>query len=373
MDTKKSFQDIRDSRLLYEKPVPLFGDILICIIVCFLVGTAAWSGVAQKAYIVRGNGVIQSQNKNYIMSSYGGSITQIEVSEGSYINQGDLIARIKSTELLLQQEQLRGQRAVLEQQIAQYRILLRAIQDNTNYFSETNPDDLTYYYQFENYLSQVKQNQFDASAYTAYGYTKNQIEQAAIQNQAKIDQLYYNTLQAISEKIASLQNDLSNNQIQLDALSNGENDYAIYAPASGIVHMDTEYKVGMVVSAGSAIGSIANENDVYEIVAYISLSDRPLIHYGDSCRIAITGLNQSSYGTLTGTVTAIESDVTTISESNGSNSYFKIHVKPDITYLVSKSGDKVSLSNGMRVETRVTYDEVTYFYYILESIGILVR
>ena len=48
-------------------------------------------------------------------------------------------------------------------------------------------------------------------------------------------------------------------------------------------------------------------------------------------------------------------------------------VKPDSDYLISKSGDKVTISNGMKVETRVKYDKVTYFQYVLESLGFKTR
>ena len=85
-----------------------------------------------------------------------------------------------------------------------------------------------------------------------------------------------------------------------------------------------------------------------------------------------TGANdyyQYSYGTLTGTVTAIDSDVTT----STSASYYKMTIKPDSTYVVSRSGDKVDLSNGMSVTARVEYDQVTYFEYAMEALGVLFR
>ena len=88
-----------------------------------------------------------------------------------------------------------------------------------------------------------------------------------------------------------------------------------------------------------------------------------------ACKIAITGLSEYSYGTLTGTVTSIDSDVT--SSNNGS--YYKMTIKPDATYVVSRSGDKVDLSNGMSVTARVEYDQVTYFEYAMEALGVLFR
>ena len=40
---------------------------------------------------------------------------------------------------------------------------------------------------------------------------------------------------------------------------------------------------------------------------------------------------------------------------------------------ISKSGDQVDLANGMSVTARVQYDEVTYFQYALEALGVLTR
>ena len=48
-------------------------------------------------------------------------------------------------------------------------------------------------------------------------------------------------------------------------------------------------------------------------------------------------------------------------------------IKPDTTYVVSRSGDKVDLSNGMSVTARVEYDQVTYFEYAMEALGVLFR
>ena len=179
--------------------------------------------------------------------------------------------------------------------------------------------------------------------------------------------MYYSTMQSISQSITSAQSNVDNIQAQIDTLNTGANDYYIYAPTSGVIHMDTPYKEGMVLSAGSPLATVASENDDLEIVAMVTVNDRPLLHVGDPCKIAITGLSEYSYGTLTGTVTAIDSDVTASTNA----SYYKMTIKPDTTYVVSKSGDKVDLSNGMSVTARVEYDQITYFEYAMEALGVL--
>ena len=102
-----------------------------------------------------GDLVVQAANKTYIMSSYSGSITELYVSEGSYVNEGDLIARLKSTDLDMQKDNLQSQLDIYHKQLDQYNKLLKCIQDDTNYFDEANAEDQPYYYQYQTYKSQV--------------------------------------------------------------------------------------------------------------------------------------------------------------------------------------------------------------------------
>ena len=354
--------DLQDRRIMMEKKLPPYGYALLLIVAALMIGLVAWSTVTPRIYISQLQGTVQSANKTYIMSSYSGQITELTISEGSYVEEGDLVAHIKSTDLDIQQSQLENQLTIYQTQLAQYNKLIQSIQDNTNYFSESDPAD-------QNYQSQVAQHTFDSSAYRAAGYSEAQIQSMMEQNQSELEQIYYSALQSAAQNVSSVQANIESIQSQLDALSTGANDYYIYAPTSGVIHMDSPYSVGMVLSAGSVLATVASENADYEIVAYAGLSDRPLLDVGDPCTIAITGLAQTAYGTLTGTVTAIDSDVT----STNGTAYYKVTVQPDSTYLISKSGDQVDLANGMSVTARVQYDEVTYFQYALEALGVLTR
>ena len=365
--TIRDINELQDRRIMMEKKLPPFGYALILLTAALILFLVVWSTKNYRTYVSQSSGTVQAANKTYIMSSYSGSITELNISEGSYVTEGDLIAHIKSTDLDIQQDSYQKQLDIYKKQKSQYEKLVKSIQDDKNYFSETDIDDQPYYYQYQTYKSQVAQKTFDATTYQAAGYSDTQIKALMEQNQSELESLYYSTMQSISQSITSAQSNVDNVQAQLDALNTGANDYYIYAPTSGVIHMDTPYKVGMVLSAGSALATVASENSDLEIVAAVTVNDRPLINVGDPCKIAITGLSEYSYGTLTGTVTSIDSDVT--SSNNGS--YYKMTIKPDNTYVVSTSGDKVDLSNGMSVTARVEYDQITYFEYAMEALGVL--
>ena len=367
--TIRDINELQDRRIMMEKKLPPFGYALILLTAALILFLVVWSTKNYRTYVSQSSGSVQADNKTYIMSSYSGSITELNIAEGTYVNEGDLIAHIKSTDLDMQQDSIQSQLDIYKKQKSQYEKLVKSIQDDKNYFSETDIDDQPYYYQYETYKSQVAQKAFDASPYQAAGYSDEQIKALMEQNQSEVEALYYSTLQSISASLTSVQSNIDNLQSQMDALSTGANDYYIYAPTSGVIHMDTPYKVGMVLSAGTPLATVASENSDLEVVAYVTLSDRPLLHVGDPCKIAITGLSEYSYGTLTGTVTSIDSDVT----ASSSGSYYKMTITPDSTYVISNSGDKVDLSNGMSVTARVEYDKLTYFEYAMEALGVLFR
>lgn len=367
--TIQNLDDLQDRRIMMDRDVPPYGYAFVILVGLFMIFLLVWSTRTNRIYVSQNSGTVQASNKTYIMSSYSGTLTELYISEGSYVNEGDLVAHIKSTDLDMQQDNLESQLKIYQTQVDQYNKLLQCIQDDTNYFSETSVEDQPYYYQYETYKSQVAQNTFDAAPYQAAGYSDEQIQTLMEQNQSTVENLYYSTLQSISANLTSIQSNIDSIQSQLDALNTGANDYYIYAPTSGVIHMDTPYKVGMVLSAGSPLATVASENSDLEVVAYATVNDRPLIHVGDPCKIAITGLSEYSYGSLTGTVTSIDSDVT----ASSSGSYYKMTITPDSTYVVSNSGDKVDLSNGMSVTARVEYDQLTYFEYAMEALGVLFR
>ncbi|MDR0886534.1 MAG: HlyD family secretion protein [Clostridiales Family XIII bacterium] len=377
MNTKrmKSIKDLKDSQLLYEKTLPTFGYIILIAILCLLIAVAIWSLHTSKVYMVKSSGNVQSTNKNFVMSPYTGELVSIDLAEGDKVEEGDVLFSVKSVDLDLQDEQLEGQRQTYERQIAGNNKLVQSIQEDTNLFDINDPDDNLYYSQYEMYKSQIEQQKLDTTAMKAYGYTEEQIQGEAEKNQGKISELYYATIKTAEDQILQAQNQLDAINAQLGAIDSGKTNYTIVANTSGIVHMLGEYKSGMVVQAASAIASIGTDRDAVEIISYVAASDATLVEIGDDVDVAVAGLTQAVYGVIGGKVTQIDSDITMpqSESSEGAQPYFKVKIEPKENYLVSKHGHMVNLSNGMSVETRISYDKVTYFDYVLESLGLLVR
>lgn len=370
----KTMEQLKDSRLLFEKKLPAFGYLILLIVTVSLAGVVLWSMKAHKPYMIISQGTVTSEEANYVMPGYTGEIEACYLEEGKLVQAGDVLFTIKSTDYNLQEEQLLANKAAYEKQTAKSELLVKSIKDDTNYFDAASPEDELYYSAFEAYKAQVAQNTFDGSMYQAYGYSEEQIENELVKNQGKISEIYYNAIQSAENMAKEAQLQIASIDAQLAAVDSGQEEYSVKAANTGVLHLLADYKTGMVVQTGSAVATITPENAEATVEAYVSTADMARMEEGNKVQMAVDGLIQTVYGNITGTVASIDRNLTSMEGENGqSNSVFKIKIKPDTDYVVNKSGKKVNLSNGMTVEARITYEEVTYFDYVLEKLGLLVR
>lgn len=370
----KTMAQLKDSRLMFEKKLPLFGYMIIITITMLVIGVIVWSLSAVKPYMIKAACSVTDSNANYVMSAYTGEILESCMSEGDVVQEGDVLLRVKSTDYDIQLEQLEQNRETYKKQISQYEKLVNSIKDNKNHFDAAQSDDELYYSTYEMYQSQVKQNQMDASTFKAYGYSDEQIEAELNKNQGKVAELYYSAIQSAENSIREANTQLETIEAQILALGSGRSEYTIEASTSGVLHLTSDYKKGMVVQAASAVATITPENAGHTLEGYISTSDMARLSKDDEVQVTVDGLNQNVYGTISGRVQQIDSNVTSLENKDGSSSsVFKIRIIPKVDYVVSKPGKNVRLTNGMTCEARIQYDEVTYFDYVMEKLGLLVR
>lgn len=98
----KTMEQLRDSRLLFEKKLPAFGFILILIITFSLIGVIIWSVYAHKSYMIISQGTVTSSDAVYVMSAYSGVIEESYMQEGKLVGEGDVLFTIRSTDYNLQ-------------------------------------------------------------------------------------------------------------------------------------------------------------------------------------------------------------------------------------------------------------------------------
>lgn len=366
----KSLEELSDSQIMFDKELPPFGYMLVTILSVLLAGILIWSMFAHKAYMIKAEGIVTSSESNYVMPSYTGEIKESFMEEGKLVAEGEVLFTVKSTDYDLQEEQLVSSKENYEKQIAQYDKLIQSIQEDKNLFDAASREDILYYSTFESYKAQIAQSEVDTTTYKAYGYSDEQIESELIKAQEKKSELYYNALQSAENTKKELANQLQSVESQLSAVGAGKNEYEVKATSTGTLHILSDYKKGMVVQTASPVATITPENANTIIEAYVSTADMARMQEEDAVQIEVGGLSQTIYGNIEGTVQRIDSNVTIMESENGNTQMFKVRILPKTDYLISNTGEKVNLANGMSVEARIIYDKVTYFNYLLEKLGV---
>lgn len=370
----KTIDELKDSQIMFDKNPPAFGYFLILICMIFVSLAIVWSIKTPKNYIIQASGTVTGETGNYVMCKYTGEITDCNLKEGMLVEEGDVLFNVKSTDYNVQAEQLELSKKSYETIIEKNELLVKSIKDDVNYFSDGDSEDVLYYSAFESYKSQVKQNSLDTTTYSAYGFSDEQIEFELNKNEGKISQLYYDTIASAKKAIEDAKLQIESIDSQLSAIGTGKDEYAVKANASGTIHLLSDYKDGMVVQTTQTVASITPANSTSIIESYVSTSDMARMHVGDKVQVVIDGLAQNVYGCITGKVKQIDSNVTTQQSEDGETAkVFKVTIAMDNNYVVSKTGEKVDIVNGMTATSRIIYDKVTYFNYALEKLGIKVR
>jgi multidrug efflux pump subunit AcrA (membrane-fusion protein) len=172
----------------------------------------------------------------------------------------------------------------------------------------------------ENKLAQSRQE------LTNYRIEKNSVVQEYIDKVSKTEGDRFGSLSSLATTqadIAKLQNVYANYDIRNKL-------YYIIAPQDGQVIKAKKAGIGEFVKEGEMIVQVVPLNTNYAVEMYVEPMDLPLIHLGENVRfifdgfpaIVFSGWPNNSYGTFSGKITAIETNIS-------SNGKFRVLVDKD--------------------------------------------
>jgi membrane fusion protein, peptide pheromone/bacteriocin exporter len=363
-----NLNEITDSKVLYDKNPPAFMNYIILIVTALIIGGLIWANKSIKTYVVKGQGLVVSEDKSHIMTKASGEIKEVSIEEGSLVNEGDVLFTMNGLDVDLQLEQVNAQIESYSKRIELLKLAEENATNGTNYFDRYDESEVEFFNKLAQAYTARSEFDVDEKALKEQGYEDNQIKEFAKQQKNKANEHYYKTISEFSTERNQYELELSKVIAQKEALEKSKEQYQVLAQKSGVVHLSAPLTGGMVIQSGSLIGTIARTEDELIIETMLPSSDRPRIHIGDEVSLAVGGLLQSEYGTIPGEVISIDEDATIDNESG--SAYFKVKVKPERTYLEDSKGERVNLTIGMTTETRVKYEKITYMKYFLEQIGI---
>lgn len=150
--------EITDSRVLYDKNPPRFMIYVISIVLILLIGFTYWSIKSVKTYIVKGQGIVTTENKYNIMPKVSGEIKDVFIKEGKEVKAGETLVTLKPVESNIQIEQIDSQVAVIDKRIE---LLSRAENDANNGRNSL--------------MKQIQRNQSFIKSYVIYIYNRKNL------------------------------------------------------------------------------------------------------------------------------------------------------------------------------------------------------
>lgn len=362
--------EITSSNVMYNRNPPKFIYYIILIILGLIVAFFIWSSSSIKTFIVRGQGLISYENKTNIMIKTSTEIKEINIQEGQVVKAGDVLVIFNAPDPSLQMQQINEQLEYLSNRIELINRAEIEVSKGINTFKSDSEVEKDFFNRLKSL--EIKSREFvvneEALKKSNPDATPQEIANYKKQQADKAEALKYDVILNFTSEKNNLQIEKTRLESQNGALNASLNEYKLFAPSDGIVHLNISLNKGMILQGGTLIGTISDTNSEVVIDAMIKGEDRPRIHENDDVSLAIGGLNQAEYGTLSGKVISIDKDATIDNEKG--NVYFKAKIKPDKNYLEDKKGDKVMLTQGMVTETRIKYEKITYMKYFLEQIGV---
>lgn len=77
-----NLNEITDSKILYDRKLPAFMTYIILIVTALIVAGVVWANKSVKTYMVKGQGLVVSENKFHIMTKGSGEIKDVFIKEG---------------------------------------------------------------------------------------------------------------------------------------------------------------------------------------------------------------------------------------------------------------------------------------------------
>lgn len=351
---------------------------------CFL----AWAAWFQVVEVSTGTGkVVPSSREQLIQSMEGGIIKELNVSEGTLVERGQVLAQLDA---------VKSESNVGESE-AKYRAALASV---NRLQAEVSEKPLTFDGSLDKYpeLRRAETDLFNARrrglSETLTGIESSlklvRSELTITENLAKIgassrvevlrlnrqrSELELKATEARSEYMVHAREDLAkaNAEAQmLSAVIRGRSDslsrLTLRSPVRGIVKDIKVSTIGGVVPPNGQLMQIVPLDEQLLIETRISPRDIAFIHPEQQAKVKITAYDYSIYGSLDGKVVTISPD-TIQDEVKPEIFYYRVYIRTDSDVLRNKAGKTFAIVPGMIATVDIRTGEKTVLDYLIKPLN----
>ena len=372
---------------IIERPAHKAGTVIIIGVFTLLIGAIIWACVSEIDVVITASGSVQPiGNLNVVKTYSGGTVKSINVTEGDFVEQGDVLIELDTEALEIDVNQLEKQRKILEAQRDIYKKIIDGSDLSAVKISNYS-DDLKPYIQaildsdtgYRNSLANYENEK--ASAIINKEIAELQLEQyrsSDSERQIKAQEL---SVQQYALAVDNAELQISNTKVQYSSQVNSyiseigskldeieanlekyrlSTEYQIItAPVSGHVNSVGVNTLGETVTSAQQLVTIVPDNTPNEMICYVKNTDIADVELGMEAEVKLEAYPYNKYGTVKGTVKYI-SPSSFANEQLGSVYIVKLEI--------DDSNENINIISGLSGAVEIKTDKRTVMDYFLEPI-----
>lgn len=373
---------------IIERPAHKAGTVIIIGIFTLLIVAIIWACVSEIDVVITASGSVQPVgNLNVVKTYSNGTVKSINVAEGDFVKQGDILIELDSEALDIDVNQLLNQREILEAQRDVYKIIIEGNNLSKIKVSDYS-DDLKPYIQsildsdtdYKNSLAGLENERSSAEInheiaklqleqYQNAGGTEQQIKAQeltvdqyalAVENadlqisstKAQYSSQVNSNISEVNDKLFEIETNLEKYRLSTEYQS-------ITAPVSGYVNSIGVNTLGETVTSAQQLVTIVPDNTPNEMICYVKNTDIADIELGMEAEIKLEAYPYNKYGTIKGTVKYVSPSSFT-NEQLGSVYIVKLEI--------DGTNENINVISGLSGAVEIKTGKRTVMDYFLEPI-----
>lgn len=365
------------------------GGVVYLILAAVLI-FIAWASIFTLDEVARGSGEVITPSRIQVIQSVDGGVLEVlNVREGDTVAPGDELARLDPTRFAASVGEIDARLYALRAKAA--RLRAEVVGEDTLLLPENvravvpeiaEVESALFKQRREGLIAELKvlregvdlsrrelslvsalRSQGDASGAELLRAerTLNEAESRLINRRNQ----YY---EEARQELAKAEDDIAQTEQQLISRQEEQDNSIFRAQLPGVVKNIRVTTVGGVLRPGDELMQIVPAEDNLLLEARISPSDIGRVVPGLSANIRLDPFDYTIYGTVKGKVTYVSADTIKEESENGTEIFYRVHVKPDSLPVKTTTGEKLTLSPGMTAQVDVRTGERSLMNYLLKPI-----
>lgn len=372
---------------IIERPAHKAGTVIILGIFTLMIAAIVWACLSKVDVVITANGSMQpAGNLNTVNTYSSGIVKTINVSEGEYVEAGDVLITLDTEALDIDENQLNSQKEILTAQLELY-TKIKKNEDVSKVKTSEYDAEIQSYIQaildadtsYKNTVSSLEKEKQTAelnmqigeiqlAEYEANGTARQRESQELTiqQYQLEIEKLDLQISDTKTQYSAQINSKLSETKQGIDEIETQLEKYQlskeyqlITAPISGYINSISVNTEGAAVTSAQELITIVPDNTPVEMVCYVKNMDVADVEIDMEVEIKLEAYPYNKYGTVKGKVKYI-SPSTFVNEQLGSVYLVKIEV--------DNTSDNISIISGLSGAVEIKTDKRSVMDYFLDPI-----